>query len=79
MLRWCLNVFEKIVDKHLKNLLRLQTSRRRHLRESIRRKRPQFWQSDDWYHLQNNAPAHRSQMGKEFLAETRTNLFPHPP
>ncbi|GFW49882.1 hypothetical protein TNCV_1885451 [Trichonephila clavipes] len=58
MLRWCLDVFEKIVAKHLNKSLRLHTSRRRHLRESIRRKRLQFWRSDDWYLLQDNAPAH---------------------
>ncbi|GFY25552.1 hypothetical protein TNCV_2486721 [Trichonephila clavipes] len=36
MLRWCLNVFEKIVVKHLHKSLKLHTSRRRRLRESIR-------------------------------------------
>ncbi|GFU62777.1 hypothetical protein TNCV_2388161 [Trichonephila clavipes] len=46
-LRWCLNVFEKIVAKHLNISLRLHISRRRRLMESIRRKRPQFWQRDE--------------------------------
>ncbi|GFU31900.1 hypothetical protein TNCV_1111551 [Trichonephila clavipes] len=44
MLRWFLNVFEKIVAKHLHKSLKLHTSRRHHLREPIRRKLPQFWQ-----------------------------------
>ncbi|GFT58473.1 mariner Mos1 transposase [Trichonephila clavipes] len=42
------------------------------------RKRPQFWQSDNWYILYNNAPAHGSQWVKEFHAKTRTNVLPHP-
>ncbi|GFT70043.1 hypothetical protein TNCV_4689981 [Trichonephila clavipes] len=56
------NVFEKIVTKTLNTFLRLHTSQRRRLRESIRRKRPQFWLSDDWYILHDNVPAHRSQL-----------------
>ncbi|GFT66167.1 hypothetical protein TNCV_650191 [Trichonephila clavipes] len=36
-LRWCLNVFRNIVAKHLNKSLRLYTSRRRRLRESIHR------------------------------------------
>ncbi|GFW08589.1 hypothetical protein TNCV_2776101 [Trichonephila clavipes] len=79
MLRFCLNVFEKIVAKHLHKLLKLHTSRRRRLKESIRRKQPQFWQNDDWYLLHDNSPAHRSQLVKEFLAKTRINMLPHPP
>ncbi|GFV37337.1 mariner Mos1 transposase [Trichonephila clavipes] len=79
MLRWCLNVFEKIVVKHLHKSLKIYTSRRRRLRESIRRKRHQFWQSDDWYLLHDSAQAHRSQLVKEFLAKTRTNVFPYHP
>ncbi|GFV45561.1 hypothetical protein TNCV_4855831 [Trichonephila clavipes] len=79
MLRWCLNVFEKIVDKHLHKLLRLHTSRSRRLRESIRRKRPNFWQSGDWYRLQYNPLAHRSQLVKELLPKTHTNVLPLPP
>ncbi|GFX48239.1 hypothetical protein TNCV_2920561 [Trichonephila clavipes] len=78
-MRWCLNVFKEIVVKHLHKSLRLHTSKRHHLRESIRRKWPQFWQSDDWYHLHDNAPTHRSQLVKDFLAKTRTNVLPHPP
>ncbi|GFV89402.1 hypothetical protein TNCV_4152211 [Trichonephila clavipes] len=38
MLRWCLNVFKKIAVKHLSKLLRLHTSGRCRLRESIPRK-----------------------------------------
>ncbi|GFW98680.1 hypothetical protein TNCV_2758581 [Trichonephila clavipes] len=45
MLRWCLNVLEKIVVKHLHKSLKVHTSQRRRLRESIRRKRPQLRQS----------------------------------
>ncbi|GFY12505.1 hypothetical protein TNCV_1799271 [Trichonephila clavipes] len=47
VLRWFLNMFEKIVAKHLNKSPKLHTARRRHLREFIRCKRPQFLQSDD--------------------------------
>ncbi|GFV03607.1 hypothetical protein TNCV_5005281 [Trichonephila clavipes] len=58
MLRWCLKVFEKIIAKHLHKSLRLHTSRRCHLRESIRRKWPQFGQKGDWYLLHDNESAY---------------------
>ncbi|GFT97735.1 hypothetical protein TNCV_4229241 [Trichonephila clavipes] len=51
MLRRCLNVFKKIVDKNLHKSLKIHTSRTHRVRESIRRKRPQYWHSDDWYLL----------------------------
>ncbi|GFX01200.1 hypothetical protein TNCV_4581661 [Trichonephila clavipes] len=38
---------QKDGHKDLYKSLRLHTSGRRRLRQSIRRKRPQFWQSDD--------------------------------
>ncbi|GFU09579.1 hypothetical protein TNCV_3026261 [Trichonephila clavipes] len=60
MLRWCLNVFEKIIVQHLHKALKGHTSRRRRFRERIRRNRSQFWHSDDRYLLHDNAPAHRS-------------------
>ncbi|GFW63459.1 hypothetical protein TNCV_401251 [Trichonephila clavipes] len=60
MLWWCLNVFEKIVVKHFQKSWKVHTARRRRLRESIRRKRPQFWQSDDLYILHDNVQAYRS-------------------
>ncbi|GFV87140.1 hypothetical protein TNCV_5113581 [Trichonephila clavipes] len=60
MLRWCLNVLEKIVSNDLHKSLRLRTSRKRRLRESNCRKWPQFGQSDDRYLLNDNAPAYRS-------------------
>ncbi|GFV32336.1 putative DD41D transposase [Trichonephila clavipes] len=47
---------------YLPKFLRLHTSQRRHLREFINRKRPQFWQYDFWYLLHDNAPANRSQL-----------------
>ncbi|GFV74054.1 uncharacterized protein TNCV_1924221 [Trichonephila clavipes] len=72
-------VISKIVAKHLNESLRLHTSQRRRLRESIRRKWAQCWQSDDWYLLHDNAPAHRSQLVNEFLARTLTDVLPHLP
>ncbi|GFX27376.1 hypothetical protein TNCV_34751 [Trichonephila clavipes] len=55
MLHRYLNVFEKIVSKHLHKSLRLHSSQRRCLRESISRKRPHFWQNDDYYILHDKA------------------------
>ncbi|GFX64993.1 hypothetical protein TNCV_451311 [Trichonephila clavipes] len=78
MLCWFLNLFEKIVVKHLHKSLKIHTSQIRRLRKSIRRKRPQFWQSDYWYLMHDNAPTHRSQLVKEFLAKARTDLLPYP-
>ncbi|GFT00546.1 hypothetical protein TNCV_141041 [Trichonephila clavipes] len=40
---------------------------------------PQFWQSSDWYLLHDSAPAHRSQLVKEFLTKTRSNALPYTP
>ncbi|GFW43555.1 hypothetical protein TNCV_4769071 [Trichonephila clavipes] len=47
-------------------------------RESIGRKRPQFWQRVDWHLLHDNASAHRSELVKE-LTKTCTKVFPHTP
>ncbi|GFT26082.1 mariner Mos1 transposase [Trichonephila clavipes] len=79
MLRWCLNELKKIVVKHLHKLLKIHTSRRRHLREPIRCKWLQFWQSDECYLLHDNAPTHRSQLVKEFPAKTLSNVLPYSP
>ncbi|GFU72942.1 hypothetical protein TNCV_4636761 [Trichonephila clavipes] len=79
MLCLYLNVFVKIVVKRLHKPLKLHTSRKCLLRESIRRKRLQFWQSDDQYLLQDKAPAYRSLLVKEFLAKIRSNVLSHPP
>ncbi|GFU29917.1 hypothetical protein TNCV_1686941 [Trichonephila clavipes] len=49
MLRWCLNVFEKIVSKHFHKSLTIITFRRRRLRKSICCKRSQFWPTAGWY------------------------------
>ncbi|GFY24364.1 hypothetical protein TNCV_1014131 [Trichonephila clavipes] len=77
MLCWCLNVFENNFVKRLHKSLKIHSSRIRHFRESIRR--PHFWQSDNWYLLYDNALTHQSQLVKEFLANTRTNVLPYPP
>ncbi|GFW70951.1 hypothetical protein TNCV_190421 [Trichonephila clavipes] len=69
----CLNKFKKIVVKHFHKSLRLNTSRRRRLRESVRRKRPQFWQNDDWYLLHDNRLAHQYQLGRRFVASDKIN------
>ncbi|GFX91260.1 mariner Mos1 transposase [Trichonephila clavipes] len=79
MLRWCLNVLEKIAVQHLHKLLKIHTSLRHRVRESIRRKRPNIWHNDNWHLLLDNAQAHRSQLVKEFLAKTRINVISYPP
>jgi aminoglycoside phosphotransferase (APT) family kinase protein len=41
----------------------------RHLRNSIRRKRPELWRRKNWLLLHNNAPAHHSVLVHEELAK----------
>jgi Transposase. len=49
-----------------------------HLRDAIRRKRPEKWRTNSWFLLYNNAPAHRSVLVKDFLAENNmTTLENH--
>ena len=39
------------------------------LRETVRRKRPHFWSSGDWFLHHDNAPAHSSNLLQQFLSE----------
>lgn len=41
----------------------------RHLRDAVRRKRPNLWKSGMWKLHQDNAPAHSSQLVQTFLAK----------
>ncbi|GFY34557.1 mariner Mos1 transposase [Trichonephila clavipes] len=45
--------------------------------DGIHRKWHQFSHSDDWHLLHDNAPAHQSQLVKEFLGKTFTNVLSH--
>jgi hypothetical protein len=65
----------EIVNKYpYKKILRL-------LRNSVRRKRPEFWRKENWLLLHDIAPAHRSVLVQEELANNRSpfchNLHTH--
>lgn len=51
----------------------------RRLRNSLRRKRPELWQTGDWFFHHDNAPAHTSLLVRQFLAKNRMTTLPHPP
>lgn len=49
------------------------------LRERIRKKRPEKWRSGTWFLHHDNAPAHSALSIREFLAEKKIPVVPHPP
>jgi len=49
-----------------------------HLRENIRRKRPELWCAGNWLLHDDNAPSHRSLVTREFLAHNSIITLPHP-
>jgi len=51
----------------------------RHLRESVRRKRPEKWRDGDWILHHDNAPANTSNLVKQFLAKHSTAQLQQPP
>ena len=51
----------------------------RHLRESVRRKRPEKWRDGDWILHHDNAPAHTSHLVQQFLAKHGTAQLQQPP
>ena len=51
----------------------------RHLRDAIRRKRPDMWTTGDWKLHHDNAPAHTSLLIQQFLAKFNITQVPHPP
>ena len=50
----------------------------RHLRESVRRKRPEKWRDGDWILHHDNAPAHTSHLVQQFLAKHGTAQLQQP-
>jgi len=48
----------------------------RPLRDAVRRKRPKKRRTNCWFH--DNAPAHRSVLVKDFLAENNITTLEHP-
>lgn len=49
------------------------------LRNSLRRKRPDLWQSGDWFFHHDNAPAHTALSVRQFLTKNGMTPVPHPP
>jgi hypothetical protein len=48
----------------------------RHLRENVRRKRPELWRNHNW--LNHNVPAHTSLKTTELVTNNNMVIFPHP-
>uniref|UniRef100_A0A3Q1ERN1 Mos1 transposase HTH domain-containing protein n=1 Tax=Acanthochromis polyacanthus TaxID=80966 RepID=A0A3Q1ERN1_9TELE len=51
----------------------------RHLRESIRQKRPKLWHDGNWVLHHDSTPAHRGLETQDLFANTNTIIIPHPP
>jgi histone-lysine N-methyltransferase SETMAR len=49
------------------------------LRDAVRRKHPELWQSGEWWLFHNNAPAHKALSVKQFLTKKSMTLLLHPP
>ncbi|KAL4096440.1 hypothetical protein QTP88_021396 [Uroleucon formosanum] len=49
------------------------------LREKIRKKRPEKWRTETWFLHHDNAPAHSALSIREFLADKKIPVVPHPP
>ena len=45
----------------------------------VRRKRPEKWRINSWFLLHENAPAHRSILIMDFLANNNVTTREHPP
>jgi hypothetical protein len=51
----------------------------RHLRENVRRKRPELWRNHNWLLHQDNMPTHTSLKTIEFVTNNNMVIIPHPP
>jgi hypothetical protein len=51
----------------------------KHLRENVRRKRPQLCRNNFWFLHHDNAPAHAPLLICDFLANTNKTVLPQPP
>jgi len=51
----------------------------RHLREDIRRKRPELWCTGNWLLHDDNAPSHRALVTRKFLVHNSIITLQHPP
>jgi histone-lysine N-methyltransferase SETMAR len=61
-----------VTNHHHKEILR-------RLRNSVCCKHPELWHRKNWLLLHNNAPAHRSVLVQEELAQQQVTVLPHPP
>jgi len=50
-----------------------------HLRDAVRRKRPELWENQTWMLHHNNAPAYTSLLIRSYLAKHQTSIAPYPP
>jgi len=51
----------------------------KHLHGAVRRKRPELWQSGEWWLHHDNAPAHKALSVKQFLTKNSMTQLLHPP
>jgi len=49
------------------------------LRDAVRQKRPELWQSGEWWLHHDNAPAHKALSVKQFLTKSSMTQLLHPP
>jgi histone-lysine N-methyltransferase SETMAR len=49
------------------------------LRDAVRSKHQEKWETNSWFLLHYNAPAHWSVLVKEFLAKNNVKTLAHPP
>lgn len=49
------------------------------LRNNVRQKRPDLWQTRDWFFHHDNAPAHTAISVRQFLAKNNMSPLPHAP
>ena len=47
----------------------------RRLRDVVRRRRPEKWETNSWFVLYDNAPAHQSLSVKDFLAKSKVTTL----
>ena len=50
----------------------------RHLREAIRKNRPELWANNSWILHHNNAPSHTALILREFFTKNSTHVAPQP-
>jgi len=50
-----------------------------HLRDAVRRKKPELWENQTWMLCHDNAPAHAFLFICSYLAKQQKSIVPHPP